>query len=194
MFKRRVPLTPLQVLREIFWPSMGFARAFSYIKLRIARLSDTAHKIAFGLALGVGISFTPLVGTHLIQVGILAYVLRANLIAALIGTLVGNPWTFPLMWWAAIQFGSYLFEMFGLPAAAALPDEVSLSVMWNLLWHEPLRIFLPWALGGYLLAGLTVPFTYIVFLNMVKGAQLARRKARTRQLHQVAKQITGQMR
>jgi len=171
---------------------MGWIRACKYMYVRTVRLSDTTHKIAVGLAIGVGISFTPIVGTHFIQAGIIAYVLRANLLSSLIGTFVGNPWTFPFMWWAAISFGSYLFGVFGLPASTALPDTVTFSILWDIVKHQPLRIFLPWLLGGYLL-GLIAWFpAYLIFYNFVKGAKMARHKARLRRVHKAAKEITGQ--
>lgn len=192
MFKRRTPLSPLQQLSELFWPSMGWFRTLKYMRLRIIRLSDTSHKIAAGLALGASISFTPIVGTHFIQAGALAYFFRVNMLASLIGTFVGNPWTFPFMWWAAIEFGSFLFGLFGLPASTSLPDEMSFQIFWDLIWSEPARIFLPWLMGGYLIALLSWPIFYYTFFNTVKGAKAARKRARMRKLHRVAVAMTGQ--
>ena len=78
------------------------------------------------------------------------------------------------------------------PAAAALPEVVDFSVFWDLMTHEPLRIFLPWLLGGYLIAFLIWPFCYLFFYNLVKGAKAARKKARLRKVHKAAKEVTGQ--
>lgn len=192
MFKRRVPLTPLQNVREMFWPSMGWVRACKYVRHRVIRLSDSSHKIAAGLAIGVAISFTPILGTHFIQAGLIAYLIRANFLAALIGTFAGNPWTFPFMWWAAIGLGSKLFGLMGLPASTALPDNITFGVFWDIIEHEPLRIFMPWMLGGYLLALLSWPFTYYLFYNMVRGAKAARRQARLHKVHKAAREVTGQ--
>ena len=89
MFQRRNPRTILQNLKELFWPSMGWVRAFQYTKHRVIRLSDSTHNIALGLAIGAAISFTPILGTHFIQAGFIAYVVRCNFIAALIGTFIG---------------------------------------------------------------------------------------------------------
>jgi len=192
MFKRRDPRTILQNIREVFWPSMGWIRACRYVKYRVTRLSDTSQKIALGLAIGAGISFTPFLGTHFIQAGFLAYALRANFLAALIGTFVGNPWTFPFMWWAAMAFGSFLFQIFGLPASATLPDHMTFSVMIDLIKNEPFRIFAPWFVGGYLIAFLSLPLSYMFFYKLVSGAKIARKKARERKLHRVAREVTGQ--
>ena len=171
---------------------MGWIRAAKYTRLRIVRLSDTTQKIALGLAIGAAISFTPLVGTHFIQAGFIAYLLRANFLASLIGTFVGNPWTFPFMWWAAMSFGSFIFQLLGFPASVSLPDNIDLGVVWELIKTEPFRIFLPWLLGGYLLALLTTPISYMIFYQMVHGAKKARIKAREPKLHRVAREVTGQ--
>jgi len=192
MFQRREPLGIFRKLRELFWPTMGWVRAFQYVKHRIVRLSDSSHRIAVGLACGAVISFTPLVGTHFIQAGILAYIFRGNLLSAIIGTFVGNPWTFPFMWWAAMSFGSFLFGVFGLPASTALPEVVTFGVMWNLATTDPLRLFLPWLLGGYLIALFSWPFFYVIFFYLVKSAKLARLRAHQRKLHRAAREMTGQ--
>jgi len=192
MFKRRIKLTILQRARDFLWPKMGWVRSLKYMVKRTVRLSDSSHKIALGLAFGASISFTPLVGTHMMQAGVLAFLFRGNLLAAAVGTVVGNPWTFPFMWLAAISLGSWLFGLFGLPADIYLPKEMSLSVWWELITKEPLRIFLPWFLGGYLCALLSFPPLYFLFFYLVRGAKLARRKARQSKLYKQAKDMTGQ--
>jgi hypothetical protein len=96
------------------------------------------------------------------------------------------------MWWAAISFGSFLFSLFGLPASTTMPHHLDFTVLWHIMTNEPLRIFLPWLVGGYLIALLSMPISYTIFYNLVKGAKLARKKARERKLHKVAKGVTGQ--
>ncbi len=192
MFKRRQPRSILQNIRELFWPSMGWIRACVYTKHRIVRLSDSSQKIALGLAIGVGISFTPFLGTHFIQAGVLAYLLRANFLASLVGTFAGNPWTFPFIWWAGISLGAFIFELFGLPASVTPPDEATISVIWDLIKNEPFRIFAPWFVGGYLIMIFSVPLSYMLFYKLVSGAKRARRRAREQRLHRIAREVTGQ--
>ncbi len=192
MFKRRKPRNILQNTRELFWPSMGWIRAVHYTKHRITRLSDSTHKIAAGLAIGAAVSFSPFLGTHFIQAGAIAYLTRTNFIASLIGTFVGNPWTFPFIWWGAIGLGSYVMSFFGIATNHSLPEEMDFGTLWDLMLHDPFRIFLPWLIGGYLMALLIWPVAYGVFYQLVKGAKIARRKSRMRKVHKIAKEITGQ--
>ena len=84
MFKRRKPLGLLKLIREFFWPSMGWKRAFELLKQRILRMSDTPRNIALGLAFGAGVSFSPIMFTHFIQAAFLAFIFRANIPASLI--------------------------------------------------------------------------------------------------------------
>lgn len=192
MFKRRTPRTILKKLREVLWPSMGWRRALTYVRHRTLRLSDTSRKIAVGLAIGAAISFTPIVGTHFIQAAVMAYIVRANVTSALIGTLVGNPWTFPFMWWASISFGSLLLGLFGFPASTVLPDVIDFSIFWGIATHEPMRIFLPWLVGGYLMACLTWTPFYLIFYGLLKAAKTARKKAKLKAIKRVTKDMTKQ--
>jgi uncharacterized protein (DUF2062 family) len=171
MFKRQTPLKPVQKVKEMLWPSMGWRRAAQYIYRRIVRLQDSTHNIASGLAIGAFVSFSPLLGTHFIQAAAVAYVLRVNVLSSLIGTFIGNPWTFPLIWWSGISFGTYLFGLLGVPAADTLPQTIDASVLWDILTHDPKRLFMPWMVGGYLVGlALTVPF-YFAYYYMVQSAK-----------------------
>lgn len=192
MFKRRKPLSLIENLKQFFWPSMGWSRAFKYVRHRLVRVADTTHKIALGLAIGSAISFTPLVGTHFIQAGLFAFVLRGNVFSAMIGTFIGNPWTFPFLWWAGFSLGGYLFSTFGIKGAEDLPAHVTLPIVWDMLWSHPLTLFIPWMLGGYLLAAIAIPVFYLPFYFLVHGAKAARAKARIHKAHVVAHEVTGQ--
>lgn len=192
MFKRRKPLSTMDSMVQFFWPSMGWMRSFKYVRHRLVRVADTTHKIALGLAIGASVSFTPLVGTHFIQAALLAFILRGNVFSAMIGTFVGNPWTFPFLWWAGFSFGEYLFGAFGFEGAKELPDEITLSAVWEMIKTHPMALFMPWMLGGYLLAGISIPSFYFPFFYLVRSAKAARTRARLRKANIVAHELTGQ--
>jgi uncharacterized protein (DUF2062 family) len=192
MFKRRNPSGKLHHVKELFWPSMGWKRAFRYVRLRIVRLSDTTQKIALGLALGTAIAFSPIMGTHFIQVAFLAWLLEANLLAALIGSFFGNPWTYPFIWWGSIELGSYIMSFFGIAASNALPEHMDLGGLWHIMTDQPVRLFVPWMIGGHILGFLSIFPAYIVYYQVVRGAKSARSKARLHKVHKVACEVTGQ--
>jgi len=192
MFKRKKPLSLLQIAQQFCWPSMGWKRFFVYIKYRLMRVADSTHKIALGLAIGMAISFTPLLGTHFLQAGIIALILRANIFSAMIGTFVGNPWTFPFFWWAGFSFGAFLFSLLGLDGHHPLPAHIDFNILWDMIRHKPMTVFLPWMLGGYILCALCLPTSYFVFYYLVETAKKARDKAKMKRFEKITSEITGQ--
>ena len=72
---------------------------------KLQKMKASNYEIAAGVACGVAISFTPFVGFHLLLAAITALLLRASVTASALGTLVGNPWTFPFIWAAVLYTG-----------------------------------------------------------------------------------------
>ena len=96
---------------------MAAQRLFAVVQLfGAARIADagSAYSLASGFACGVAVSFTPLVGFHLLLACGLAYFIRGNLATALLGTIFGNPWTFPLIFVLLQAIGEGLIRYFGL--------------------------------------------------------------------------------
>lgn len=175
---------------------MGFGRAMSYLKHRVLRLKDSPHSIAAGLAIGVAISFSPLIGTHFIQCLILALMFRVNVLASFFGTVLGNPTTFPFIWASSYALGNFILGFFGMETAAKAPGKaIELSQLWE-SFDSFSHIFWPWMLGGYILALVSFFPSYFIFKSLITGARMAREKAketlRQHQVHKVAKEVTGQ--
>ena len=105
---------------------MGYGRYVSYLSLRLQRFKAPPHKIALGLACGVAASFTPLIGFHFLLAMFLTVLLRGNLIAGLFGTIVGNPWTLPLIWGLIYFTGQRLLLLFGFEVDAAAVHQLDL--------------------------------------------------------------------
>ena len=85
-----------------------FNRLLKKFLVQLKRLKGTPYEIAAGFACGVAISFTPFIGFHLILAAITAWIIRANVVSSAIGTLIGNPWTFPFIWIAVLSTGRFL--------------------------------------------------------------------------------------
>ncbi len=92
---------------------MKWQKYQQYLNERLANLQGTPYSIAAGVACGAAISFTPFVGAHLVLAMMTAWLIRANVVAAALGTAVGNPWTFPFIWPAVFYVGRKLLGMEG---------------------------------------------------------------------------------
>ena len=108
MFKRRNKRNTLQIVAQGFYPRGGWGRAFSYVYHRLRRLPDPPHRIARGISAGVFVSFSPLFGFHFIYAALVAFLIRGNILAALLATFVGNPLTFPVIGAISLGFGRRL--------------------------------------------------------------------------------------
>src|SRR5687768_11738955 len=103
ILKRRNPRPALAKIRQGLWPSMGWGRTLRYYRHRVFRTGDSTYRITAGLASGMAVSFSPFIGTHVGQGLALAWLLRASLLASFIGTALGNPATYPFIFWAAYK-------------------------------------------------------------------------------------------
>ena len=108
MFKRREKRSIFRFFYEVIFSLKGISRAIEYVGIRLKRIPDTPHKISLGMSCGIFASFTPLFGLHFLIAGLLSYLLRANVLASLIGTFVGNPITFPIITVFNIKLGEWI--------------------------------------------------------------------------------------
>ena len=108
MFRRRERRSILRFFNEVIFSLKGISRAIEYVGIRLKRIPDTPHKISLGMSCGIFASFTPLFGLHFLIAGLLSYVLRANVLASLIGTFVGNPITFPIITVFNLKLGEWI--------------------------------------------------------------------------------------
>ena len=91
----------------------SFSRTKQYIKLSLKRMKGSNRDLAAGLATGLAISFTPFIGLHTLLAILLAWIIGASMAAAIIGTLFGNPWTFPFIWYLTYELGQFLYQGLG---------------------------------------------------------------------------------
>jgi uncharacterized protein len=77
---------------------------YAFLKLKVLHVTDTPHRIAMGVAVGVFVAFglAPFLGTHIFAALVLSAILGGNKIAAIASMWVHNPIT---MW--PIIFGEY---------------------------------------------------------------------------------------
>jgi uncharacterized protein (DUF2062 family) len=108
VFKRRDKRSVGQIMLDSVYPRGGWGRAIYYITHRVKRLPDTPEKIARGIFAGVFTAFTPFFGFHFIVAGLLAKMMRGNIVAALLSTFVGNPLTYVPIGVISLKTGHFL--------------------------------------------------------------------------------------
>ncbi|UXU74541.1 MULTISPECIES: DUF2062 domain-containing protein [unclassified Paracoccus (in: a-proteobacteria)] len=172
MFKRRKPLSYARMWTELFYPRSGWKRASKYVLHRLRRLPDQPHRIARGWACGIFISFTPFFGFHFMGAALLAWIVRGNILAALLGTFVGNPLTLPFIALISVGLGrrmlgvegkftpNLIFEEFTRAGSEfwnnlLAPLSPERSAHWDQLAQFNEQIFTPYLVGG-LVPGLIV--------------------------------------
>jgi len=108
MFQRRQPRPFLHTLIGFLWPRLGWQRTAIYYWHRLRRIPGSPESIAAGFACGAAASMTPLMGFHFLLSALLAFGVRGSILASAIGTVVGNPWTFPLIWMGTYKLGLWI--------------------------------------------------------------------------------------
>ena len=141
---------------------LNYFRLFKFLKYKILRLKDLPDPIAVGLAWGAAVSFTPLLGFHIIICFLGTYLMKGNLLAAAAGTIIGNPWTFPIFFFISYKLGSIFYEN------NIVNFEINIS-----FWMENFeQIFIPTLIGSIPLS----IFAWIITYKISKFFLLNNRK------------------
>ena len=102
--KKRLIISIFNFIKIFF----AFSRTKKYISLSIKRIKGTPQALSLGLATGIAVSFTPFIGLHALLAIFISWVIGGSMAAALIGTLFGNPWTFPFIWYFTFEIGQFI--------------------------------------------------------------------------------------
>ncbi|MGV8831044.1 MAG: DUF2062 domain-containing protein [Devosia sp.] len=186
-------------IRDNVWPRMGMRRYGSYLRKRVMRLSASPHAIAAGVASGAAVSMFPLIGLHFLLGFVLAFATRGNMIAAAIGTVWGNPLTFPFFFAASYAVGDWLTGGGGgisasegqqLEATGAHLSHGLFSEGFGAVWPT----FKTMMIGGLPMAILVFGVFYIVVRTVVtrfRAIRQARFKRKHPELRQPAQSSTN---
>ncbi len=122
-FGRRKKTTIFLFFKNTFKIFFSLNRTKKYIFLNLKRMKGSPHEIALGLACGISISCTPFLGLHALLAISLAWIINGSMAAALIGTLFGNPWTFPFIWYLSYEIGKlFILDTNEFSASYLLPS------------------------------------------------------------------------
>lgn len=130
---------------------------------------DPPESVAASFAIGVAISFTPLIGLHWVIALLLAFILKLNKVDVLLGTLVVNPLTLPPVAWVAIHLGRFLLQA---------RHEALTHLPWNEFFHRSfweqagprMRVMgIQWAVGMFVLSFIAGSLTYVLFVRVLRA-------------------------
>ncbi|MDG1127760.1 DUF2062 domain-containing protein [Seohaeicola saemankumensis] len=193
VFKRREKRPLWQVVFEFFWPRGGWSRAAQYVRHRLHRLPDTPEKIARGIFAGVFTTFTPFYGLHFLTAAIIAFVMRGNILAALLATFFGNPLTYVPIGVISMRMGYFLL---GTPAHS--DDHIARSLGGKFMdagealqhnfmamftdatvdWHSLKifydEVFFPYLIGGIIPGLVAATICYIISVPLIRAYQKRR--------------------
>ena len=150
---------------------INLKRASLFYFLKLVRVKDTQDKLAIGFACGSMVSFTPLLGLHFLLAIVFAYIIRGNYVAALLGTIVGNPITFPFIWGLIYKVGAFV--------TSNKQKELNHEINIDMIITQTYEIFLPMLLGGAILAIPVWLLTYLLthsFVSSYKKTKLKKNK------------------
>ena len=205
VFKRRNPRGWVQTISELFYPRGGWSRAAQYVAHRVRRLPDAPHRIGRGVFAGVFVSFTPVFGLHFILAALIAWILRGNVLAALLATFFGNPLTTPIIAYSSVELGH---AMLGVHRPLAFDEIVSAfstatAELWRntraLVTPEPFEfsalegffdtIFLPYMIGGIvpgIVAGVIGHYLTLPIVEAYKKRRSKKLRERAEKLRSLA--------
>lgn len=197
----------MERIKALIYPQGGWLRAGQYVFHRLTRLPDPPHRIARGVFAGVFVSFTPLFGLHFFAAALIAFVMRGNIIAAILATFFGNPITFPIIALTSVQLGHWILGT-GidvvvpasriLSAFASAGGEIWTNVLavlfdaptqWGQLHHFYHGLFKPYLIGGIAPGLICATACYYISLPVCFGYQTlrqTRRRDRAERLRQRA--------
>jgi uncharacterized protein (DUF2062 family) len=104
----RTPLRPSRKTSTRLW-----RKSLAFLKLKVLHITDTPHRIAMGVAVGVFVAFglAPFLGTHIVAALVLAMIFGGNKIAAIGAMWVHNPVTMWPIIFAEYELGKHVVHL-----------------------------------------------------------------------------------
>lgn len=196
VFKRRDRRPIWKIVLEFFWPRGGWKRAALYVKHRLRRLPDPPHRIARGIFAGVLTTFTPFYGLHFVIAAAIAWIMRGNIIAALLATFFGNPLTYVPIGVISLNTGYWLLgagrradaELHGslgrkfVDAGADLKHNLlaaftDTDMDWSRLSVFYDEVFFPYLIGGIIPGIVAGVICYYISVPLIRAYQNRRKGA-----------------
>lgn len=198
VFKRRTPRGWLSWFRQLVYPDGGFKRATRYVIHRMSRLPDDPRRVARGVFAGTLISFLPILGLQFLSAWALAWIMRGNVLAALLATFVSNPLTTPFIAVFSVGLGHWLLDIHTPLTAEAIlvaftgataevwqnvaalftsapTDWSKIATFWETIWYP----YFVGCLGPAVVTSLVFYYLAIPIVHAYQKLRLAKAKERS---------------
>ena len=141
-------------------------RFLKLIYIKLFRIHDTPQKIALGVGIGVFLGILP--GTGPVAALFMAFILRVNRAAALLGSLLTNTWLSFLTFFLSIKIGAGIMGVHWQDVQCDWQLFLKNFHWLDLFKLSVLKIILP-VIVGYVVVGLSLGiFSYLITLVILK--------------------------
>ncbi|WP_102957817.1 DUF2062 domain-containing protein [Mangrovicella endophytica] len=189
LFRRREKQGFGARMRTWLWPRRSFGRSALYLKKRVLRLHATPHAIAAGMAAGIFSSFTPFVGFHFVIAFAIAFCISGNMAAAALGTMIGNPATFPLIWAATYEVGHLILN--ARPVAGETSINLAAALASMDFWAVWTPLLKPMLVGALPIGGAAALLVYGLVFWAARSFQRHRSQRLLADMQQRPRTIRG---
>jgi len=135
-------------------------RFLRLVYLKLFRINDSPHRIAFGFGLGIFLGILP--GTGPIAALLLSILFRVNRASALLGAFLTNTWLSVVTLFVSIRIGSSIFGLDWQKEYAIYAELVKNFHWQNFFKISVLKIFLPVMLGFLIVSFCLGCLSYVI--------------------------------
>lgn len=156
-----------------------------WVEFKILHIEESPHKIALGLAIGLFVAWTPLIGLHIFVAIGLSFLLRANKFASFISVWVSNVFTFFIIYYPSYLFGRFILNFFdperaltgrqvlhalnSLFSPANILNGLYTKEYWKQFWGLTKSIGPELWLGSIIIGSAVAAAAYFVCISIIKS-------------------------
>jgi len=155
-----------------------WGRVRYFVIHKILRASDSPHRIALGVGIGMWVALLPLVGIQMITSAALCHPVKGNKVVSMAMAWVSNPITLVPIFLPCYWLGCWLLGLDAIPyedfVAIFFPEEGSWWARVSATWRAMMGIFGPLWLGSLIVATTVAVPTYFITERVVTWYRLRR--------------------
>lgn len=149
---------------------------------RILHADDPPHRLALGIAIGIFVTFLPLIGIQMVVSILLAWLCRANKVVGVPLVWISNPFTMVPIYYPCYMLGCKLLgkasdqwqEVYPNFMAMLSDAEATWGQIFHFFWTNLLGFIAPLFLGSFVVASVLGILSYYISLYAIRSYRLSR--------------------